>query len=85
MTRDELVEDLARVIAESLGWEWNRDHREYIPSALDVTRDSARDVVDRLEALGWRPPATIVVNIDPPPSILRPYTVSTCRSCGRRP
>ena len=64
MIRDELVADLARVIAETFGWDWTTEDEAppilgcdtRTPSPAECCQDPARAVLDRLEALGWTPP-----------------------------
>lgn len=50
-----LVDDLAKVAADALGWDWPAVPIEHIPSATECTTDVVTVVLDRLTELGWRP------------------------------
>ena len=47
-------DELAKLLREELGWEWNRNLPEHIPSATDVTLP----IADAIIAAGWTREAT---------------------------
>lgn len=44
--------DLAKLLRDELGWDWNRSLPEHIPSAEDMTLD----IADAILAAGWHRP-----------------------------
>lgn len=51
---DALVEDLSKVAADAMGWDWPAVPAEHIPSPAECTTDVVEAILDRLVELGWR-------------------------------
>lgn len=50
-----LVDNLAKVAADALAWDWPAVPIEHIPSPTECTTDVVVAILDRLTELGWRP------------------------------